>query len=1266
MKIGLKLLPGVLLATLFILMPARAQEFSGVTGVVTDNSGAAVAGVKVDLDNAKVGFHVQTTTDEQGVYQFLRVPPGGDYVLLFSKEGFKKYELTGVYLGVSTVATRNAILEIGQLAQTVEVQASGEATLNTTDATIGNVITPKQIAALPVQFRGSPAALLSLQPGVITGNTTNRNGSVTGARADQGNITIDGIDSNDQATGQAFATTGSAPIDSVQEFRGETANILPDEGRSSGAEIQITTKSGTNDLHGSGYEYHRNTLTAANSWFNDANGVPKAALIRNQFGGRLGGPIKKDKLFFFFNYEGRRDASQDNEVRTVPLDHVRNGQLAYINNGSTCDDNSNLLNQPECISFTPLTGANSVTSLDPAGIGANAALVSFITQRYPAANDLSGGDKINTGFYRFNAPVRRADNIYVTRVDYNLSANQKLFGRFNIVRDAQTDDVNSVAAQFPGDPVAAQITTRDYTFALGHTWTISSNKINQLTFGIAASRLGFPSNAQQAFPNDYSFGGTLLSAPYASLESQFRTVPVPTLRDDFTYIRGKHTFEFGGVFKPQHQTSTQVNDFNFLTLGIGGNTQSLDRDSSLPQLRPDDILQSATATSNWDSNFAFLLGRFASYDTNYNYTKTGSPQDPGTGKTRNYRYFEYEGYGQDQWRVTNNLTLTYGLRWQFYAVPYETNGFQSVPTVDFQQVVNARSNNGLAGVSGIDSTPLLQYVLGGKANNGPDVYNPDYKDFSPRFALAYNPSFRSGVLGSLFGDRKTTIRTGYSIVYDRVNANTINFIQDQISYLFNNSVNQLFGGGDPANALATDPRFQGIGILPPNTNQAPPITTPYTPYVDSTGYPFGNAEGQFNYTVQKNFKTPYSQVFSLGVQRELPGNFLLEVDYVGRLGRRLFAQSDASQIIDFKDPASGQGMTDAFNQLSGQIRTGTPAAGITPQPWIENQLTAGLEYNYGLNCPEFAQAQFGANIPNCTLLARGLFRSLLGRGDLSDTIQGLYADNALMPNVGLASQFSVNSYISNAASSSYNAMLVTLRKRASNGLQFDINYTLGHSIDNLSTVANTVTGGLVCDIRNLRVCRGNSDFDVTHFVSANGVYDLPFGKGKRFANSASGFLNQVIGGWELGTIVTIRSGFAFSTTSDSYPVNFFVNSPGVFGGDTAAVKTHVHTDADGVLQLFNDPAAAQGAFAFPNVGEVGNRNNLRGPSFWNVDTSLTKAFALPWKEGHTLKFGWDAFNVFNHPSFADPSANVNAGTFGQITSTASSARVMQFSLRYEF
>jgi len=1217
---------------------ASAQQYSGVSGVASDASGGTVSGVTVTLDNDKIGVHATTTTNETGYYQFLRVAPSEGYRLTFSKDGFRKLVIDKVALGVSVVETRDAQLELGVVSQVVEVQAGGEATLNTTDATVGNVIGSNLIDSLPVQLRDSPAALLGLQPGVVrTDNNDpsgNRDGAVTGARADQGNITIDGIDANDQATGQAFATVGNAPVDSVQEFRGITAGDTSDLGRSSGAQIQLVTKSGTNNWHGNAYEYHRNTITEANSFFNNKNGVDRPSLIRNQFGGSLGGPVKKNKLFFFFNYEGRRDASQDQELRVVPLDNVRNGLLNYINNGPGCDASATLQTAPQCISSTPLTGPNSISALDPAHIGTDAALLTFVTGRYPAANDLSAGDGINTGGLRFNAPVRLANNTYVTRVDFNLTANQRLFGRFNIVRSSQTDDVNSVAAQFPGDPApAAQITQRDYAFVIGHTWNISSTKVNQAVFGITASRLGFPSIFQPAFPNSYTLApttnGALLSGPFPSLQSQFRIVPVPTIRDDFSWSKGHHLIQFGGTFKPQHQTSTQINDFNFVNIGLGGGLASLTASE-----RPNDILASTVARTEWDQMFPFLLGRFASVDTNFNLNTDGSAQPTGSGKVRNYRYFEYEGYVQDSWRVTPSLTLTYGLRYVYYSVPYETNGLQSVSDIGFQTYLNDRVTAAAQGIEGDTAIPFLTYDLGGKANKGGrDIYNADPTNFAPRIAFAYNPSFRSGLFGSLFGDRKTVIRGSGAIVHDRVNANTINFIQDQLSYLFNTTSNTLF------NNLATDPRFTALGALPV-TNTPQPVTHPLAPFVDSTGVPFGNAEGQFNYTVDHRFDTPYAYTFTLGVQRELPGNFILEADYVGRLGRKLFAQADAGQVVNFKDPTSGQFLFTAFNALSQELRNGVTT--VTPQAWFENQV-----------------------FPGATQLLANALGTTVVKGDLSDTLQALAANGLIANNAGLPGQFSTNAYIGNFGSSSYNGLLVTLRKRMSHGLQFDFNYTFSRSIDNVSSVTNTVIGGLVCDATNFKVCRGLSDFDATHIFSSNAVYSLPFGRGQAIGRNVNRGLNTLIGGWQLSGIFTAHSGFAFSTNTGAFPVGFEFDSPAVLTGPSSALATHIHNDG-GVIQYFADPNTALGALSNPFGGEIGNRNNLRGPAFVNFDLGIAKKFQMPWSESHDVQFRMDAFNALNHTNFSDPSANINSPTFGQITAQANANRVLQFSLRYEF
>ena len=1228
-----------------------AQSTAGVTGVVKDSNGAVIAGADVRLTDPKTGVELTTQTNDQGVYNFPKVAPGTGYKLTFTASGFQTLVINEVALGVGNVETHNAEMTIGEVSGTVVVTASNEVTLNTTDASIGNVIGERRLKELPIQIRNSPAALIGLQPGVVGNNvgttTTNRVGSVTGSRADQGNITIDGIDANDQATGQFAATVGNAPIDAIQEFRAVSTNPGASDGRSSGGQVELVTKSGTNEFHGNVREYNRTAFTAANSFFNNRSGIERPQLTRNQFGGSIGGPVVKDALFFFFDYEGRRDAQGVSYLRVVPLNHFRNGGVAYINAG--CPSNARLNTNPGCI--TILSPAQ-VAAFDPKGIGASPGLLSFIQSRYPAANDLTAGDGINTGGFRFNAPSQREDNTYTTRLDWNATSKQKFFGRFNIARRVQTDTVNSVAAQFPGDPETAQIIVKDYTWVVGHTWTASPNFVNQATVGVARSGLLFPNNFAPAFPNSFTFGGGL-TAPFASISSQDRFVMVPTIRDDVTWTKGTHSFEFGGSFKPIDSKSGITNDFNFASVGLGGAITALDE-----TLRPGNILANTTATGNYDSAFTFILGRYNQVQTNFNYSADGTAFAPGTGKHRDYRYDELELYAQDNWRIRNNLTINAGVRWHYYPAPYEKNGFQAGPDVDMRELFDLRQRNAAAGISGVNAEPLLKYDLIGKGNNARPLYDTDWNNFGPRFGFAYTPDFRSGFLSKVFGDNKTVIRGGGSMVYDRPSGG-FTFIQDQVSYLFDNSATTQFPGDDATEALLNNPRFTNINTLPVQ-NVAPTITRPFTPFVNAPDCPSpsGLCTGEFNYAVDDNFRVPYSIQYSLGFQREIPGNFILEMSYVGRQGRKLFAQADVAQVLNFKDPTSGQFMLDAFNNLQRQVQAGVAGANVTPQPWFENQI-----------------GPTGTRL----MASNASLRQLVLRGDTSDAIFLLYGAGLLDANVGMSAQFGSNIYISNQGASSYDGMLMSLRKRFSHGLQFDFNYTLSNSRDNGSSVVNTVTGGIVCDLTNLRVCRGPSDFDIRHLVNANFIYELPFGRGRMFGSNVPGWANQIIGGWEVTGIFTARSGLPFGTTTTAFPVSF--NFGGAAGGPAAqnlrnapALRPNIHDDpTTGTIQffsnqltVFNPSSPTTTVLRFPHHGEMGNRNFLRGPGFWNLDTALIKTWGMPWSEHQNLQLRWEAFNLFNHNSFGLPAVAVTAGTFGQITTSASAPREMQFALRYNF
>ncbi|HKW61222.1 MAG TPA: TonB-dependent receptor [Candidatus Acidoferrum sp.] len=1261
----MKNLRGVVLGVLSLLVvsfPLNAQQFSAVSGVVSDTSGGVVSGVTVELNNEQMGVHQTTTTNDLGFYQFLRQTPGQAYSLTFSKEGFAKLVVSNISLGVSTTETRNISLEVGAVTQSISVEAAGEATLNTADATIGNVIDARAVSELPIQFRLDAANLMQLQAGV------NDAGSITGARSDQGNITLDGLDINDQATGQAFSSTIPVSVDALQEVRTVTAGETADYGRSSGGGINLVTKGGSNNWHGNLREYNRNTLFAANDWFNNRSHVARPALIRNQFGGNLGGPVKKDKLFFFFDYEGLRRSSSSQNVRAVPTAQFRAGQLGYINSNAGCDGTARFTTQPNCITYLQ---PSDVMALDPRpgpGAGDNAALLSFINSRYPATINDPGaaGDGINTDGFLFTAPVHETENVYTGRIDYNLTAKHKLFLRSSVARHGIDDDFNVAIEQFPGDPApSSRDTFNGYASSIGWTWTATPNLISQFSAGLVRAILDFPTKPAPTFPNSFFFSPNI-SNPFLGSSSQSRNVPVPEFREGLTWIKGNHTMDFGGDLKLIRQISALKNDFNFIGIGLGGEIQSLDT-APQNQLRPSDINGDPSAVSDWDNFFPFMLGRYSQVFSNFNYDRSGNAFPSGTGKKRDYNYNEFEFYSQDSWKLRSDLTITYGLRYLLHSVPYEINGFQSIPSVNENAYLSARQTAAAQGVSGISAVPIMSYSLGGAANSAPGYYKPDYKDFGPRIGLAYNPGFRGGLLGNLFGDRKSTVRVGGAILHDRISGGA-SFGLDQNTFLFDSGANNPFGvTNDPITSLQTDPRFNGLNTSLPPFPAAPSTKPPVQPNVFG-GQPLGLAFGGFPsfFQFDRNTKSPYAIVLNFGFQRELPGNLLLEAGYVGRLGRRLLAVGDAATVTDFKDNASATTLRQGFAALQQQVLNHVGLFNIVNAPWFENQMGGTA------NCQAFSQAVFGISL-TCSQIAVGLNRRLFRVGDLSDTVQALFADGFLDFNVGLPAQTGANGYIGNYASSNYNAMLVSLRKRVSNGLQFDFNYTFSHSIDNVSEITNnyvTYTGsgaGLVCELDNLRICRADSDFDARHTINVNYIYDLPIGQGRRFLRNSPGWANAIVGGWTTSSIITWRTGYPFTVHTLSFPTAFTLDAPAVLL-NAAGLKQNIHTDSAGELQYFASQSTAVSAFAFPFGGGTGTRNAVRGPGFSSVDMAIEKSINLPKSERQRLKLRMDTFNTFNHPVFNGPASATlnNTSQFGIITSTASSPRVLQVSLRYEF
>jgi hypothetical protein len=1271
MKSAMTLLFCVLAAFVLSSLPVcYGQDVAGMAGEVTDQSGAEVPGAVVTLRNPSTGAKYTQTTNSVGYYRFADIPPGQGYEATFTAKGFSPEEVKGIYLTVGTVRTQNATVSVGSRAEAIEVTATNsEVTIDTTTATVGITVDVESLNNLPVQQRNDPTALFTMQPGVSD------TGAVTGARVDQNNVTVDGLDMNDFVTGNAMQSNsgagissgfsgsivGHAPVDSVEEFHGTVGGNEAATGPASGGQFQLVTKSGTNKFHGNINEYHRDPSLVANSWFNNNSSpiVPRNHLIQNQFGGNIGGPVMKDKLFFFFDYNDSRTISSLDVQRTVPLDTLRAGNVGYIDS----------------------TGATSYLSpaqlqaLDPAGIGADANWTSAFTARFPHSNNQATGDGVNSGGYLFNAPNNDYETNYVGRGDYNLTPNMKLFAKFGFVRENAVQFPN----EFAGDPATDPVIDRSYNFVIGHTWVIGGNKTNQVSIGETVQKLSFPNTNNPDGSTFFTFsdgtGPALASSLYLNPNAQARRVPIETLRDDFSWTKGRHTWQAGGSFKDILAHTTNIADFNTTEIGMGGNVLSLcgptpgDCGPGNPSLRPNDINSSNIASYDYDQAYSFMLARIADVSADFNYNAAGSPLKQLTGDQRFYQNYQTQLYAQDTWKMTPSLTVSYGVTYQLFSVPYETHGLESLEPFTFNSYLKARVAQSNASLTGPTAVPIISYILGGKGNKGaPPIYQPQHKLFAPHLGFAWNPSF----------DKKTVINGGAGIVYDRTVIAAVQSIQDSDSYLFQQTEPIPLGiSGDPYDTIRTAARLgastsiSAVTITPPATP-----TPPYAPFTSASACanyaaaPCGLQEGlAFNATIDPSLKTPYSITYNAGVQHSFSGDMVLKVSYVGRLGRRLLAQPDANQVLEFPDPKSGQLLSAAFASVTTQLRAGATSATVVPQPWFENVM-AGVPAGY-TSYTQFLVANFGP---------------FVYRGDFGDTVQFL-SDTGLPLNAGSSAQFSENTFYSNQGFSTYNGLLVALEKNLSHGLQVGFNYTFAHSIDNTSFFANSSgdTGiggiGLICDVIRPRECRASSDFDVKHYITADATYDLPFGRGKTFLATASTLANEIVGGWSLSGVTVWHTGYAWGTNSNAFDASYSNDAPGILIGSKSAVATHVTKLPGGGVNIFANSANAAAAYEGPIGFQIGARNGLRGPRYFDQDLGLAKTFPI-YGEKVNLKFRADAFNAFNHPSFTSPAENVFNGldqqditnpTFGEISYTAAAAgnlnngaRVLQLSLRLEF
>jgi hypothetical protein len=1003
----------------------------------------------------------------------------------------------------------------------------------------------------------------------------------------------------------------------------------------------LVTKSGSNEFHGSAYEYHRNTYTSANDYFNkiaqetncalpnpsQCNQPPK--LIRNIFGGSLGGPLKKDRLFLFLNYEGTRRAEQTIcPGEEVPSLAMRDGVLQYL-----CTLNPDgSLNTTACPggpgaavagvsgkTYTPQPGymALSPTQLqqmDPTHLGVDMAALKYF-QSLPLPNSNVTGDGFNYQGFVFAAMTDDTQNVYIAKADYNITRDGRQ--RLSVMGALRNDTGNTCAncePYFPGEP--PQFATVNYSKGIvaGLSSVIRPSLVSSFHYGFVRESLGMIGNCTQPWIV-FNFGQSITRT------SSFQR-PTHNFSEDLSWIHGKHTLQFGGYlwfmrnprtdYGPSFDAGNTNSAFT-TTSGFANKNSPLNPAQNPSGAGPCDPTTGIGCLPGVDPSFATnydfpitdILGIVTNASTAFNYERNLNLLPPGAPISRRYAENSYEPYVQDIWKVKPTLTLTLGLRYSLFSPISETNGLQVCRIPSLGQWFANRANEGANGIPSNQDTPLTVNWCG-SANGKSGYWNWDYKNLGPRVAFAWAPNRTKGLLGSLFGFGKTSIRGGFGIVYDR-------FGQGIVDEFNGNSFGLTTSLSNPFVPISSSSnRLTSVNVIPPGLIQG----SPGAPSFPEVIQPQPTARAT---SLDTSLKTPYSYTIDFSVARELRAGFSLEVAYVGRLSHRLLSSEDVGQPLDLRDKKSGldyftavdalaklyeqQGVTDATFQDSmvspavvqywtdmlqapmnggayalgaqtGGCGTGGPASTIDPVPAAFDLFCGSMFVEttalQALDEPNIAFGNAGipdANgDPNC--------------GQPGHPLCQYYAVGG--PNAFYTPQYASLSTLRTIGFSNYNAMQLTLRHQVNRGFQFDFNYTYSKSIDLCSDAERLGNNGALnfnggCQIFNAwspNLFRSVSDFDATHQFNANWIVDLPFGQGRAPASHANRGLDAVIGGWELSGLFRLTSGFPYTIYDNGayFPTDWYWEGAAVASSNN--IQTGAFKNPGGTVNIFKDPATA--------------------------------------------------------------------------------------------
>ncbi|MBI3951115.1 MAG: carboxypeptidase regulatory-like domain-containing protein [Acidobacteria bacterium] len=1218
-----------------------------ISGTVTDVRGDVVPGAEVAVINSATNFEYKTTSNTDGFFAVTAIP-AGVYAVRVNAPGFKQILVRDIKLDVSAAVTVNVKLEVGEVTELVTIEGGGEVLLNKSSQTVSSTITGRQITELPFVSRDALDLLLTL-PGTATPGTP-RSSSVNGLPKGALDITMDGINVQDNylRSSDGFFTIVRPRIDSIEEVSVTTSNPGADSAGDGAVKIKFVTKGGTNEWHGGGWWYHRNTALNSNYFFNNQARLPRQVILLNQFGGKLGGPILRDRFFFFFSQDEFRLPQSSFVRRNIIKPEARRGLFSYVRTDAGHQGEVNT------VDLMTLAGMNGL----PSTIDSPIANVLEQIDQSRSTTSVRSLDLLRDEI-GFNSRTYDRRSFSTLRLDLNISNNHHWEGVYHY------QYFNNFGSPIiPGfSQPSGQISNR-YLLSTALRSTLAANKVNEFRFGVQGAPVAFnPKVGLGDFPSGFILNfPSFLTSPFRAPIGG-RNTPFYQWSDNFTWTKGTHNPNFGMNFS---LIRSKVVDYDPFGLG-----------NSIPDISfgilPTDPADQMFNTTNFPgvstanelprarSLYAFLVGRVTSV--------TGSVYV--NDKTKRYEQFlplvqktehvEYGFYAQDSWRVTQEFTLNYGARWEYQGAPKNTNNIYSTPGYEGLWGISGNGNIFRPGV--LEGKPTVYNLVGDQS-----AYERDLDNLAPSIGFAWSPETNNWLLRKIVGTGgKTVLRGGYSISYTREGLTILNDFMigpNPGPYAFGQHIADV---DFPAGSLLL------------RTGIPPLVRVPQE-------YQFPIAQADFQYrgigpnAFVPTLRTPYVQQWSLSFQREIARDTVLEFRYVGNHGVKLFRQFDLNEVNIFEN-----GFLQEFLNAQNNLR-------------ISRQLNRGANFsNQGLagqvRLPIF-EAAFGN--PRAPLFRNTTFVSQLDTGEAGRLAQTLAFSAAFYPRLvaaGYPRNFFVvnpesvagNYILDNGAASSYNALQIELRRRMSKGLLAQANYVFSKSLTNFSAVDSVVYQNYIT-IRNPDVNKGLSPFDITHAFKASWIYELPFGPGHRWS-TGSGVVNKLIGGWESHGIVRFQSGAPFRLTSGR--LTFNGSATAAFTPTTVVLKGVTHDQLQKMLKIrkmldgrvfyFPEQLIAADGRANPKFidspttpGELGAFFFLHGPAFYRTDLSLVKKTAVT--ERANIEFRAELLNAFNNINFLIGNQSVNSTDFGRVfdayrdfgTTNDPGGRIVQFVFRVNF